>query len=102
MIWPLKLYTTEESFLIISVCIPVWFKFRQGFKPEKTVKDRPFAPRLTAMVGEEVSCLHAYVLGAQFRVRSNKTMREIVKKGSKRVLWSFFRGWSQVFNSAII
>lgn len=101
MILPIKIYTTEESFLVVRLCIPIWFSIRKGFKPHTTVKDRWFAPNMTCSTGVEKECLHAYILGFNFRIRSNFTMR-LLKKDAKRFLFAFHKGWGQVFTSGII
>ena len=101
MILPIKLYITEDSFLMLYINIPLWITFRNGFKPDSVVKDRWFAPYITCMTGKDVSCLHAYVLHFGFRIRSNKKMNEL-ERGSKRFLFSRHMGWGQVFESAII
>lgn len=101
MILPIVLYTTEDSFIIFGVNIPIWFSFRVGFKSDQIVKDRWFAPKFKFMTGTDVRCLHAYVLSFRFRIRNNSVMRKI-KKGSQRVIWFTSKGWTQVFDSAII
>jgi len=101
MILPIKLYTTEDSFLIFGVTIPIWFSIREGFKPDQISTDRPFAPRITLMTGDMKNCLHAYCLCGRFRIRSNKIMKAL-KEGTPRFVFSFHKGWGQVFDSAII
>ena len=101
MILPIKLYTTEESYLIFKITIPVWFSFRPGFKPNKIVSDRFIAPKITVMTGEVKTCLHCYCVGAYFRIRSNKTM-EKMEDNTIRFILSSSNGWAQFFTSAII
>lgn len=97
MILPLKLYTSESSWIVFSITIPLWFSTRNGFRAEHTQKFDQFS----VSFGEDADCLHAYCINFRFRVRSNKVM-DHVGRDQKRFIYSFDKEWLQVFNSAII
>jgi len=107
MYFPIKIFTTEESYFKINLSIPVFLWFRTGFKPDgPTIRDRLFNPQMSITPGEDATCLHFYVFAFSLRMRSNKTMKYIKDTQPNRKPQRFtrftFRGWAQVFNSAII
>ena len=97
MLLPIKILTSDTSFLILKITIPLWLKFKLGFNPTHVKKDE----MITFMCGEEVSCLHVYVLSFRWRIRSNLSMEKLEHNGKRNIL-SFSKGWSQLFDSAII
>lgn len=102
MFFPIKFYTTEDSFLIIKLSIPLWLTVKTGFEPDSVIKDRLFAPNITIMSGKEKECLHIYAIGARLRIRSNKTMITMTDPNRKRILFGFDKGWSQLFDFAVL
>ena len=108
MYFPIKIFTTEESYFKIHLSIPIFAWFRTGFKPDGqlNIRDRIFNPQLSAMSGEDTTCLHFYVLAFNFRMRSNKIIEYIKETQPNRKAQRFthcsFRGWTQVFESAMI
>lgn len=98
---PVKLYTTEDSFLIFSITIPIWVGVRMGFKPDRIIRDKPFAPKLTLATGQDKLCLHAYCLNWRLRIRSDSCMKRLGFPAQK-VIASFDKGWIQFFESAIL
>ena len=106
MYFPVKIFTTPESFLKISLSLPVFAWFKTGFKPDRVIgRDRKWFPQITCMTGEDATCLHFYILAFGFRIRSNIVMKQLEEKREippARFLYHTYRGWQQVFQSAII
>lgn len=100
MFLPIRIKTDSESLLLIKVAIPLFFKFKIGFKPDIEYSDNN--KQIQLFTGEEKSCLHVYVAWFRFRVRSNTIMGCIKEHDTRRFLFNYGFDWVQVFDSCII
>lgn len=97
MFFPIKLYTTKRSLVVIKLCIPYFVKFREGIRIKYSME----SDEMYGFVGEKKDCLHIYYYMLRFRICSNKSIDNL-KMGVKRfIFWNGF-SYEQLFKRGII